>query len=159
MKYVDTMVVFREIPDEITLAINISGCNIHCKDCHSKYLWKDIGKTLNTKSLNNLITANDGITCVCFMGGNQDLNTLFSLFSYIKTKFNNLKIAWYSGETKFPWYFTSVLNFIKLGPYIKEKGGLNNPNTNQCLYQIKQDKNNKYYLLNITEKLQLNNLL
>ena len=38
MKYIDTKIVFSEVPDEITLAINISGCPIHCADCHSKYL-------------------------------------------------------------------------------------------------------------------------
>ena len=42
MKYVSTEVVFVEIPNEITLAINISGCKIRCPDCHSKYLWDDI---------------------------------------------------------------------------------------------------------------------
>lgn len=26
MKYVDTKIVFQELPNEITLAINISGC-------------------------------------------------------------------------------------------------------------------------------------
>ena len=27
MKYVDTKIVFQELPNEITLAINISGCH------------------------------------------------------------------------------------------------------------------------------------
>lgn len=44
LKYVDARVVFQEIPDEITLAINISNCPCHCKGCHSQYLAEDIGK-------------------------------------------------------------------------------------------------------------------
>ncbi len=47
LKYVDTAIVFSEIPGEITLAINISGCPNHCQGCHSKYLWKDYGEILN----------------------------------------------------------------------------------------------------------------
>lgn len=46
LKYVDARVVFQEIPDEITLAINISNCPCHCKGCHSQYLAEDIGKPL-----------------------------------------------------------------------------------------------------------------
>ena len=46
LKYVDTKVVFQEIPDEITLAINISNCPCHCPGCHSSYLAEDIGNAL-----------------------------------------------------------------------------------------------------------------
>ena len=38
LKYVDTKVVFAEVPDEVTLAINISNCPCHCDGCHSEYL-------------------------------------------------------------------------------------------------------------------------
>ena len=46
LKYVNTDVVFQEIPDEVTLAINISNCPCHCPGCHSRYLWEDIGLSL-----------------------------------------------------------------------------------------------------------------
>ena len=68
MKFVDTQVVFEEIPDEITLCINVSNCVFHCPDCHSKHLWKDIGNILDEKSIDELIDKNKGISCVCFMG-------------------------------------------------------------------------------------------
>ena len=71
MKYVDTKVVFSEIPDEITLAINISGCPVKCSGCHSKYLWEDVGEPLNSDSLHHLIENHKGITCVAFMGGDS----------------------------------------------------------------------------------------
>ena len=38
LKYVDSQITFREIPDEITLCINISNCPFRCKGCHSKEL-------------------------------------------------------------------------------------------------------------------------
>ena len=66
------MVVFEEIPDEITLAINITNCPCKCPGCHSKFLWDDNGTELTVEVLHKLIKENDGITCVCFMGGDKD---------------------------------------------------------------------------------------
>ena len=39
LKYVNTDIVFQEIPDEVTLAVNISNCPCRCPGCHSQYLW------------------------------------------------------------------------------------------------------------------------
>ena len=64
IKYFNSMVVFEEIPSEITLAINITNCPCHCKGCHSKFLWEDIGVELTKDELYKLIDVNDGITCV-----------------------------------------------------------------------------------------------
>ena len=72
LKYVNTMVTFSEVPDEIALCINITGCKIGCKNCHSPYLAEDIGKELNIDSLHELISSNKGITCVSFMGGDSN---------------------------------------------------------------------------------------
>lgn len=132
-KYVDAKVVFKEIPDEITLAISVSGCKIHCPDCHSKYLWEDIGTEINRDSVSTLIQQNKGISCICFMGGNlEDLE--YELF-WVHTRYPSLKIAWYTGESEIPrTNLVKYLDYIKVGPYIKEKGGLDNPNTNQRFY-------------------------
>jgi len=62
LKYLNTQVTFSEIPDEITLCINITGCKIGCKNCHSSYLAEDIGEELNSHSLKGLIDNNKGIT-------------------------------------------------------------------------------------------------
>lgn len=91
IKYVDYQVVFKEIPDEITLAINISGCPNHCKGCHSQYLSKDIGIILNSSELFRILDNNSGITCVSFMGGDQspvDINNLA-----LDVKSRNLKVG------------------------------------------------------------------
>jgi anaerobic ribonucleoside-triphosphate reductase activating protein len=137
VKYYNSMVVFEEIPDEITLAINITNCPCHCPDCHSKFLWEDIGTELTNDELDRLIKANDGITCVCFMGGDAEPSTILLLASNIKMEFPKLKVGWYSGmdsiAVKAEHYL--CLDYIKTGPFIKERGGLNNPNTNQHLYK------------------------
>ena len=135
LKYLDTQVVFQEIPDEITLAINITNCPIHCPDCHSKDLWKDIGKDLSQRALERLISENSGISCVCFMGGDSEPETIPLLAEVVKRKNPKLKVGWYSGKEHFPSFDLNNLDYIKVGPYIKEYGGLDSPKTNQKLFK------------------------
>ena len=73
LKYVNTGIVFQEIPDEVTLAINISNCPCHCPGCHSRYLWEDIGLPLNTDAIDAFVEQyGTDITCISFMGGDAD---------------------------------------------------------------------------------------
>ena len=132
MKYLDTMVGFREFPDEISLCINITNCPWHCPGCHSPELWEDVGTELTYGKLDDLIKTNKGITLVGFMGGDPIL--VNSLASYVKHNYN-IKVGWYWGGTDVPKevYLTNF-DYIKLGPYDKELGGLDNPNTNQRMY-------------------------
>ena len=135
LKYTEAEVVFKEVPDEITLAINISGCPIHCPGCHSKYLWEDVGEDLGEDTLENLIKKNPGITCVSFMGGDSDPSQIDKLSKYIKNYFPDLKVSWYSGREKISCDINlENFDYIKIGPYKKEFGPINNPNTNQKLY-------------------------
>lgn len=136
IKYTDTEVVFREFPDEITLAINISNCPIHCKGCHSPELWDDIGEKLTYTRLDELIDNSPGITCIGFMGGDSDPKYINGLAFYIYMNHSKLKVGWYSGKDTFskdiePEWF----NYIKTGPYIEELGGLDSPTTNQKLFK------------------------
>jgi len=142
LKYTDTEIVFREIPDEITLAINISGCPIHCPDCHSKELWDDIGEKLTEETVKDLIDKNPGITCVSFMGGDNDPKEILILAGIIKIYYPNIKVAWYSGRktVSVSAIHLLCLDYIKTGPFIKEKGPLDNPNTNQHLYMKEENK-------------------
>ena len=138
LKYVDAKVVFAEVPDEVTLAINISNCPCQCKGCHSSYLAQDIGKPLNKVSLRGLIEDNKGVSCVSFMGGDSDAIHLVALASWVKTH-TNLKVAWYSGRQELADIVAKQLqwfDFIKLGPYKEEFGPLNSRTTNQRFYKV-----------------------
>lgn len=139
MKYLNTMIGFREFPDEISLLINITGCCWHCKGCHSPELWKDIGTELTFDEILKLISKNKGITCIGLMGGNpKEINELAKAISYINFCNHTYKIGWYWGGNNIPEEIeVELFDFIKLGPYIKEKGGLDNPNTNQRFYHVK----------------------
>ena len=148
LKYVDAKVVFAEVPDEITLAINISNCPCHCKGCHSPYLAQDIGEPLDLQHLTNLIDTNKGITCVCIMGGDSDYVEVNDIAQDIKNYYPELKVGWYSGrqeldkEINLKWF-----DFLKLGPYIEELGPLNSKTTNQRFYKVVNDE-----LIDITSR-------
>lgn len=150
LKYVDTKVTFSEIPDEITLCINISNCPCHCKGCHSSYLAEDIGEPLTVSELKNLIQKNEGITCIAFMGGDSDPLEIDNLARWVQIFMHHkYKVAWYSGrqelskDINLKWF-----DFIKLGPYVEELGPLNKRTTNQVFYCINHGSDDM--MMNIT---------
>lgn len=137
LKYVDAKVVFAEVPDEVTLAINISNCPCQCKSCHSSYLAEDIGRILTIGPLFNLIEDNKGISCVSFMGGDSEPEKVNGLAWAIKKKYPNLKVAWYSGRQELSNNVNlGNFDYIKLGPYKEEFGPLNSRATNQRMYRV-----------------------
>lgn len=151
LKYVDTKEVFAEIPDEITLAISISGCPIRCKGCHSKYLWDDVGEPLSVSSLSAMLTDHAGISCVCFMGGDQSPQEINTLARWVKEN-TDVRTAWYSGADEIsPAIELGCLDYLKTGHYSEKSGPLNSPTTNQILWRIehKESENN---LVNITSR-------
>ncbi len=101
LKYVNTGVVFQEIPDEVTLAINISNCPCRCPGCHSSYLWQNVGTPLTAMELDNLICQYEAeITCVAFMGGDSEPEYINNLARFIHREHPELKVAWYSGRQR-----------------------------------------------------------
>lgn len=141
IKYIpeDTTVCFAELKEEISLGINLSCCPHRCIGCHSPYLQKDIGVELTEEILDSLILKNRGVSCILFLGGDGDKERLKYLASYIKKKYN-LKVGWYSGEDAMSLeQFVGYFDYIKVGSYKKELGGLNRRTTNQRLYRLYSD--------------------
>lgn len=150
LKYVDTDVTFQEVPGETTLCINISNCPCHCKGCHSSYLAEDIGTPLDEDSLVELLLNNKGITCIAFMGGDSDpeyINWLASIMRDMNDSepgnWADVKIAWYSGRQELSDKINlKHFDFIKLGPYSQNVGGLDKPTTNQVFYRVEHPGEN-----------------
>lgn len=132
-------IVFQEVPNETTLALNISNCPIRCKGCHSPHLMEDIGEPLNIDMIKWLMNKyGNEVTCICFMGGDSSVKDINELAHYIKDSYgNNKRVAWYSGEKKIKDEIDlSNFDYIKIGPFIEKFGGLKSADTNQRFYKI-----------------------
>ncbi len=152
LKYAGYDIVFQEVPDEISLAINVTNCPHHCAGCHSEYLALDFGNYISNDIESMLDKHKDLITCVCFMGGDQNIIDLIDLLRYVKSK--NLKTCVYSGADDvhiFDEVF-NLLDYLKIGHYDSSLGGLSSKNTNQKFYKIEHDNQGKSKLILMNER-------
>ena len=138
LKYTDTDIVFQELPDEVTLAVNLSGCPCRCPGCHSRQLWGDIGCELTADALEELVAKQRReITAVSFMGGDAQPQEVDSLAGSLRKRHPGLHIAWWSGRSLLsPKVNLNNFDYIKLGPYLSHLGALRSPRTNQRLYRV-----------------------
>jgi anaerobic ribonucleoside-triphosphate reductase activating protein len=139
-----TSVVFEEIPDKITLGVNISNCQNHCKGCHSPFLAKNIGDELTYDVIDKLIKDNYGINCFLFLGEGNDKQLLYDYSNYIKEKYH-IDMAVYSGRDTVEQEMFEIFDYVKVGAYKEEFGPLNKETTNQRLYYHKNDITNKFW--------------
>ena len=67
------------------------------------------------------------------MGGDHD-DILFHFLEIIKNE--NLKTALYTGSESVDKKLLSILDYLKIGPYIESLGGLDSKKTNQKLIHV-----------------------
>ena len=146
LRYLYSQVYTNEIPRELSLGFVILGCDVHCPECHSPHTWdincKGQGKGLTIEELDKQIRAQSWVSCILFYGGEWDIEYLKKLLLFIRENFQ-YRLALYSGrnldfflKTNIP----SLIDYLKIGPYVKERGGLIYPSTNQRLYQLENGK-------------------
>lgn len=142
LKYLYVKELFAEVPGEITLGISITGCQLRCKGCHSRELWEDKGEILDVEALCGLLNQHEGVSCLCLLGGEHDIDSLTELFMYAHKR---IKTAWYCGLDMIPKEHLGIENYLdwlKLGHYDQDLGGLDSPTTNQRLYWIGHNPSN-----------------
>lgn len=139
IKYTQTSVVFAEIPNHITLAINIAACKRQCAGCHSMYLRRDLGQDLE-EALPTLLSWYKGMAdTVCFMGEGADPAALARCIR--RARESGYMTALYSGaddRADIPvlrLLSEGELDFLKIGSYQRALGPLTARSTNQRLYQ------------------------
>ena len=140
IKYVPQMtsVVIEEIPDRVTLAVDISNCQGSCVGCHSPFLKLDIGEELTPAIIDALIADNFGVNCFLFLGEGRDPEALLGLAAHIRAAHPRLEIALYSGREEVEPEIWSAFDYVKVGPYRPECGPLNERSTNQRLYYVRR---------------------
>jgi anaerobic ribonucleoside-triphosphate reductase activating protein len=127
-------VVLQEVPDEITICFNISGCPIGCPGCS----WKNTTikpRELTRELYTEILTQNTGLaSCIAFMGGEWKRAELIALLTIAKSY--GFKTCLYTGQTTIDVEILKLLNFIKLGPWRANLGGLDSKETNQAFFKL-----------------------
>lgn len=141
IKYVPKMtsVVLEEIPDRVSLAVDISNCRGNCVGCHSPFLKLDIGEELTPAVVDALIADNFGVNCFLFLGEGRDPEALLALAAHIRSAHPAMEIALYSGREEVEPAIWDAFDYVKVGPYRPECGPLNERTTNQRLYHHCED--------------------
>ena len=139
LNYYDCDIYLNEIPGEISLGISFTGCPIHCRGCHWEPLWDNrLGSPLTYETLEYMITRNNYASCILFMGGEWD-KFLINFIKYVRGGYPDKKTALYSGQ-ELAFFedteYMDYLDYLKVGPYIEELGGLQSPDTNQRLFRL-----------------------
>ena len=80
-----TSVVMEEIPDRVTLAVDISNCRGNCIGCHSPFLKEDVGEELTADIIDGLVKENFGIDCFLFLGEGRDPDRLLELAAHVRS--------------------------------------------------------------------------
>ncbi len=155
IKYVPEMtsVVMEEIPDMVTLAVDISNCAGLCEGCHSPFLRKDVGVELTPAVIDELLADNFGVNCFLFLGEGNDREALMSVASYIRTAYPAVSLAIYSGRENVEDDIYALFDYVKVGPYRPDCGPLNSTTTNQRLYRVSHhDGQCRFTLQDITSR-------
>lgn len=129
-----TSVVLEEIPDRVSLAVDISNCRGNCIGCHSPFLRQDIGEELTPGVIDSLVADNFGVNCFLFLGEGRDPSALLDLARHVRSL--GLDAALYTGRETVEPAFWEAFDYIKLGPYKSECGPLDRRTTNQRLYHV-----------------------
>ena len=147
IKYIPelTDIVLEEIPDRVTLAVEISNCRGSCLGCHSPFLQKDIGEELTPAVVDRLIADNFGVNCFLLLGEGKDKEALLRIAFHLREKFPRIERAVYSGRTEVDPEFYEAFDYVKVGPYIAECGPLNERTTNQRLYYHREDITSRFW--------------
>ena len=137
MNYLTRQIVFREIPDEISLSYLITGCSLHCDGCHSADSWSLRGgyPLTGAELARDLNRYQHWITCVLFMGGDWHQQSLCFLLDQIHQ--SGLKTALYTGADRVDSCILEKLDYLKTGRYLQKLGGLDSALTNQKLIEVK----------------------
>ena len=140
-----TDVVAEEIPDRVTLAVEITNCQGNCPGCHSPFLRKDIGEELTPEAIDAMIADNFGVNCFLFLGEGRDEEALFALAGHIRQSHPGVRTALYTGRESVGEEYGRYFDYIKTGPYIESLGPLNKRTTNQRLYYHGEDITSRFW--------------
>lgn len=130
-------IVFQEVPDEVSLAFTITGCQLGCKGCHSVDSWPaHSGLALTETYLEQRLQQYKGlISCVLFLGGEWQPTTLLGFLKQVRQ--HQLHTCLYTGLDHVSPQLSAELTYLKTGRWQPELGGLDSPTTNQRFIDLR----------------------
>ena len=147
IKYIPelTDVVLEEVPDRVTLAVEIPNCQGSCPGCHSSFLKLDLGKELTEAEADRLVEDNFGVNCFLFLGEGNDHEALMELAAHLRAAHPDLELALYSGRQEVEEEIYEAFDFVKVGPYVEALGPLSEASTNQRMYYHREDITSRFW--------------
>lgn len=142
MRVYNRGVTFQEVPNKVSYFFEIAGCPVQCKFCHSKHLWdENNGVELTEEKFITILEteAKEYVDCILFMGGEWCKDSLVNYLGIAQKK--GFETCLYTGLTNVPTEITSKLTYLKTGPFIPQRGGLDSPTTNQNFIEVSTGKN------------------
>lgn len=165
-------ITLTEIPGRIAVFFEFGNCHNYCSGCHSTELWYTEGTecfpNMYMLDIIDYVKAQyeKGANAVVFMGGLNNCYVSTVEFHRLCKKLYgmNVDIGLYDGcqnaelNDIIPIFLDyhegetpeCMLKWIKIGPYISEKGGLDHPGTNQKFFE--QSNSTPSYWSDMTEK-------
>ncbi len=123
------------VPHEISLAFAIYGCPLACCKCFWAKLKNTPTFTLDNKVYHEILeNYQEYVSCILFFGGEWHQEQLVERLKVAQSL--NLKTCLYTGLTEVSPKILTHLNYVKIGPYREEYGGLNYPTTNQKILNL-----------------------
>lgn len=138
LRYVCHTVGTLEVPDEISLIYTVSGCPLRCPGCHSADLRNpNLGQWLDPQTLAVTLDRYAGLaTCLCFLGGEWMPDALIELLQIARMK--DFATCLYTGMESIDDAIAVHLDYLKLGPFVAARGGLERPGTNQRFLDLRR---------------------
>lgn len=134
--FFNTNIVLQEVPDEISICFNISGCQLNCPGCS----WRNLEMTpreLTREFYTEILNQNKGLaSCVVFMGGEWKHAELVWLLDTAREM--GFKTALYTGQNHITLDLLQRLDYVKMGPWRPQHGPLNSNTTNQVFFKLEQ---------------------
>lgn len=137
LRFSSEQIVWQEVPGEISLAYTITGCPLRCSGCHSSESRNpELGEPLTPSYLESRLDKYSGlISCVLFLGGEWLPGLLQPLLREADRR--HLKTCLYTGSETVSSELLPQLTYLKTGPWIAERGGLDSPQTNQRFIDLR----------------------
>lgn len=134
LRYTEICLSRREVPGEASLCIYLSGCKLHCPDCHYPELrdpsYGDLLEPVFDAILDSYLVQ---ASCLCLLGeGNAGESERAELVSYAQTAHDHgMLVALYSGRDCEVEQWMDAFDYVKIGSYNSDCGPLSLATTNQ----------------------------